>query len=53
MVRLRLQWDVVFIDQGYLPNETVDLDFMRWLYTALTRGVKEVFLVNFNGAFFK
>lgn len=46
------QWDAVFVDQGYLPNETVDLDFMRWLYTAITRGVKEVFLVNFNGSFF-
>lgn len=46
------QWDAVFIDQGYVPNENVELDFMRWLYTALTRGVKEVFLLNFKNEFF-
>ncbi len=46
------QWEAVFVDQGYLPDNTIDLEYIRWLYTAITRGVKEVFLVNFNGAFF-
>ena len=46
------QWDAVFVDQGYLPpNSEVDSDFIRWLYTAITRGVKEVFLLNFNKQF--
>ncbi len=45
------QWDAVFIDQGYLPENQVDSDFIRWLYTAITRGVKEVFLLNFNKQF--
>lgn len=48
------QWDAVFIDQGYLPPDTpIDNDYIRWLYTAITRGVKEVFLVNFNKDFFE
>lgn len=41
------QWDAVFVDQGYLTDEMVDLDFLRWLYTALTRAKRELFLVNF------
>ncbi|WP_238803825.1 ATP-dependent DNA helicase [Emticicia aquatica] len=45
------QWDAVFVDQGYLPDAQIDSDFIRWLYTAITRGVKEVFLLNFNKQF--
>ncbi|RZL48183.1 MAG: ATP-dependent endonuclease [Pedobacter sp.] len=41
------QWDAVFVDQGYLTDEMIDLDFLRWLYTALTRAKRELFLVNF------
>lgn len=41
------QWDAVFVDQGYLTDDMVDLDFLRWLYTAVTRSKKELFLVNF------
>jgi len=42
------QWDAVFVDQGYLTEEMIDLDFLRWLYTALTRAKEELFLVNFS-----
>ncbi len=41
------QWDAVFVDQGYLTDEMVDLDFLRWLYTGVTRAKIELFLVNF------
>jgi ATP-dependent exoDNAse (exonuclease V) alpha subunit len=41
------QWDAVFADQGYLTEEMIDLDFLRWLYTAVTRAKEELFLVNF------
>ncbi len=41
------QWDAVFVDQGYLTEEMIDLDFLRWLYTAVTRAKRELFLVNF------
>lgn len=46
------QWDAVFIDQGYLTEDQLDVEFYRWLYTAITRGVKEVYLVNFNSELF-
>ena len=46
------QWDVVFIDQGYLTDEMLNMDFLRWFYTACTRATKELFLVNFDGRFF-
>lgn len=41
------QWDAVFVDQGYLTDEMIDLEFLRWLYTAVTRSKMELFLVNF------
>lgn len=47
------QWDAVFVDQGYLTADKVNAEFNRWLYTALTRSVKELFLVNFNADFFE
>ena len=46
------QWDAVFVDQGYLTDEMLNTDFLRWLYTAITRSVKELFLVNFSRQFF-
>ena len=46
------QWDAVFVDQGYLTEENLNIDFLRWLYTAMTRATKEVFLVNFHERFF-
>jgi exodeoxyribonuclease-5 len=42
------QWQAVFVDQGYLTDEMIDDDFLRWLYTALTRAKQELFLVNFS-----
>ncbi|WP_367865972.1 ATP-dependent RecD-like DNA helicase [Pedobacter sp. WC2423] len=47
------QWDAVFVDQGYLTDEMVDLEFLRWLYTAITRAKQELFLVNFAQNLFK
>lgn len=46
------QWEAVFVDQGYLTEEMLNTDFLRWMYTAITRSVKELFLVNFNSKFF-
>ena len=45
------QWPVVFVDQGYLTDEMVNDDLIRWFYTALTRASKQVYLVNFNPLF--
>lgn len=46
------QWDVVFVDQGYLTDDMMDTEFLRWLYTAMTRAKKELFMVNFADRFF-
>jgi len=46
------QWDTVFIDYGYIKDEQMDVSFLRWLYTALTRANRQVYLVNFNALFF-
>ncbi len=41
------QWDNVFIDLGYITKERINKEFMRWLYTAITRAKRKVFLINF------
>ncbi|MDR1698997.1 MAG: AAA family ATPase [Prevotellaceae bacterium] len=41
------QWQNVFIDQGYVTEETLGVEYYRWLYTAFTRATKQVYLVNF------
>ena len=46
------QWPAVFIDQGYLTDEMLNTEFLRWLYTGVTRSNKELFLVNFSDQFF-
>ncbi|MBQ1698412.1 MAG: AAA family ATPase [Bacteroidales bacterium] len=46
------QWANVFIDNGYLTDEMLDREYLRWLYTALTRATQNVYLVNFNEKFF-
>ncbi len=46
------QWKAAFVEQGYLTDEMMDTSFKRWLYTALTRAVEKLYLVNFNKRFF-
>ena len=46
------QWDAVFVDQGYLTEEMINMDFLRWFYTACTRASSELYLVNFDNRFF-
>ena len=45
------QWRCVFIDCPFW-QEGQTLDDLKWLYTALTRAVEKVYLVNFNDRFF-
>lgn len=47
------QWDVVFVEQGYLTEEMINMEYLRWLYTAVTRAKKILYLVNFNEEFFE
>lgn len=46
------QWAAVFIDYAVFDNDQLNMDYLKWLYTALTRAQKEVYLVNFPEAFF-
>jgi exodeoxyribonuclease-5 len=46
------QWESVFVEQGYLTEEMINREFMRWLYTALTRASAKLYLVNFSKEFF-
>lgn len=41
------QWQNVFVDMGsIMPDALSTLDFMRWLYTAMTRARKHLYLIN-------
>ena len=40
------QWKRIFIDQGYITEDTFTPDYYRWLYTALTRASEKLYLVN-------
>ncbi len=45
------QWENVFIDQGYFNDKMLDKEFLRWLYTAVTRASNQLYLVNFKEEF--
>lgn len=47
------QWKSVFVDQGYITKEQINKEYIRWLYTAITRASNELYLVNFNQMLFK
>lgn len=46
------QWDNVFIEQPWLPTGEIDLEYLRWLYTALTRAKEKVYLIGFKDDYF-
>ncbi|NCF42080.1 MAG: AAA family ATPase [Bacteroidetes bacterium] len=46
------QWDTVFVEQPYLPNG-IDVDYLRWLYTALTRAKETLYLIGFKEDYFE
>ena len=45
------QWQTVFVEQPYLPNG-IDKDYLRWLYTAVTRSQQKLYLIGFKDDFF-
>ena len=40
------QWRNVYVDLGYIPPESMGMEFYRWLYTAVTRATSQLYLVN-------
>lgn len=45
------QWKTIFIEQPYLP-EGINKEYLRWLYTAVTRAQEKVYLIGFKDEFF-
>ncbi|ASV31443.1 ATP-dependent DNA helicase [Maribacter cobaltidurans] len=45
------QWNTVFVEQPYLPNGP-DKEYLRWLYTAVTRAKEKLYLIGFKSDFF-
>ncbi len=41
------QWNTVFIEQPYLPGG-ISRDYIRWLYTAMTRAKDKLYLIGFK-----
>jgi superfamily I DNA/RNA helicase len=46
------QWNTVFIEQPYLP-EGINKDYIRWLYTAITRAKDRLYLIGFKDDHFE
>jgi ATP-dependent exoDNAse (exonuclease V) alpha subunit len=46
------QWKTVFVEQPYLPDG-IDVDYVRWLYTAITRAQEKLYLIGFKDEYFK
>ncbi|MCF0206783.1 MAG: AAA family ATPase [Bacteroidales bacterium] len=46
------QWSSVFVDHGWLNKDEITeegkYEFLRWLYTAVTRATEKLYLVNFD-----
>ena len=47
------QWKAVFLDHGYLTENMIDREYLRWAYTAFTRPTELLYLINFNKEFFE
>jgi exodeoxyribonuclease V len=46
------QWERVFVDQGMFNRQEITVDYLRWLYTAITRSTGRLYLVNFPDEWF-
>ncbi|CAM1354482.1 ATP-dependent DNA helicase [Tenacibaculum insulae] len=45
------QWKTVFIEQPYLPDGP-SVEYLRWLYTAVTRAQDKLYLIGFKDEYF-
>lgn len=47
------QWKAIFVDQGYFTDDMLHTEYLRWLYTAVTRATEMLCMVNFKRRFFE
>ncbi|MBM3420716.1 MAG: DUF2075 domain-containing protein [Bacteroidetes bacterium] len=47
------QWKRVFVDQGMFNRQEPNREYLRWLYTAITRATDKLYLVNFPERYFE
>ena len=47
------QWQNVFVDKGFIKDDTIDIEYLRWLYTATTRSTTNLYLIGFGEEYFK
>jgi len=45
------QWKHVFIEQEQFNRDVFGTDYLKWIYTAITRATEKVYLINFNPEF--
>ncbi|TCP24357.1 UvrD-like helicase family protein [Tenacibaculum skagerrakense] len=45
------QWKTVFIEQPYL-SDGISVEYLRWLYTAVTRAQEKLYLIGFRDDYF-
>ncbi len=46
------QWQNVFVEKPWQPTDDVDVEYLRWLYTACTRAQKKLYFIGFPDANF-
>lgn len=47
------QWNNVFVDKGYLKEDGVNIEYLRWLYTATTRATNNLYLIGFGEEYYE
>lgn len=47
------QWNEVFVDSGYMREDMYNPEYLRWLYTAVTRAKLKLYFINMDDKFFK